>query len=89
METTTEEFSAIILKEKRLYIALCPELDVASQGKNIENALMNLKEALKLYLEDEDTEKLLKIEAPIVTAVKVNVNSSASSLRPLHNRSLK
>jgi len=29
-------------------------LDVASQGKSVEEALSNLKEAIELYLEDED-----------------------------------
>jgi len=29
----TTELSAVIWKERRLYVALCPELDVASQGK--------------------------------------------------------
>ncbi|HEC88597.1 MAG TPA: type II toxin-antitoxin system HicB family antitoxin [Thermoplasmata archaeon] len=37
-----------------MYVAWCPELDIASQGENIEKALRNLKEAIELYLEDED-----------------------------------
>ena len=52
--TDTIELSAVIRKENDFYVALCPEFDVASQGKNIEEALKNLKEALELYLEDED-----------------------------------
>lgn len=40
------ELSAVVRKEGQLYVALCPEFDVASQGKNIEKALMNLKEGL-------------------------------------------
>lgn len=35
---------------------------------------MNLKEALELYLEDEDVEELYKAEAPIVTMVKVRAS---------------
>jgi predicted RNase H-like HicB family nuclease len=35
---------------------------VASQGKSVEEALSNLKEALELYLEDEDIEKPSKTE---------------------------
>jgi predicted RNase H-like HicB family nuclease len=38
-------------------VALCPEYDIASQGKNVEEAIRNLKEALELYLEDIDVEK--------------------------------
>jgi predicted RNase H-like HicB family nuclease len=43
--------------------------------------LKNLKEALELYLEDEDVEKPSKVEAPIVTIVKVTTNESARNLR--------
>ena len=76
----TLEFSAVVWKEENLYVALCPELDVASQGKSVEEALKNLKEALELYLEDEDVKRPEKAEAPIVTIVKVNVSGFARSL---------
>jgi len=46
--------SAVIQKEGRLYVSWTPELDVASQGKTVEEALANLKEAVSLYLEDGD-----------------------------------
>jgi predicted RNase H-like HicB family nuclease len=55
--TNTIELSAIIRKENNFYVALCPEYDIASQGKNVEEAIRNLKEALELYLEDIDVEK--------------------------------
>ncbi len=77
----TVDFSAVVRREGKLYVALCPEVDVVSQGKSVEEALKNLKEALELYLEDEDVEKPSKVEAPIVTIVKVNTSESASSLR--------
>jgi predicted RNase H-like HicB family nuclease len=75
------ELSAVVWREEELYVALCPELDVASQGKSVEEALRNLKEALELYLDDEDVEKPSRVEAPIVTLVKVDVSGSTSSLR--------
>jgi len=34
--------------------AWCPDLDIASQGKTIEESLTNLKEAIQLYLQDEE-----------------------------------
>ncbi|HLN46572.1 MAG TPA: type II toxin-antitoxin system HicB family antitoxin [Candidatus Sulfotelmatobacter sp.] len=77
----TVDFSAVVRREGKLYVALCPEVDVASQGKSVEEALKNLKEALELYLEDEDVEKPSKVEAPIVTIVKVTTNESARNLR--------
>lgn len=42
----------LIEKENGLYSALCLELDVASQGKTVEEARKNLQEAVELYLED-------------------------------------
>ncbi|MEM3430474.1 MAG: type II toxin-antitoxin system HicB family antitoxin [Candidatus Bathyarchaeia archaeon] len=81
----TLDLSAVVWREEKLYVALCPELDVASQGKNVEEALENLKEALELYLEDEDARKPMKAEAPIVTVVKVKVSGSTNSLEPPSN----
>jgi predicted RNase H-like HicB family nuclease len=40
--TTGPVFTAIIEREGNLYVALCPDLDIASQGTSIENALENL-----------------------------------------------
>jgi hypothetical protein len=47
----TYSFSAVINKEGRLFVALCPELDIASQGKTRAAATNNLKEAVRLFLE--------------------------------------
>jgi predicted RNase H-like HicB family nuclease len=77
----TLELSAVVRREDGLYVALCPEFDVASQGKSVEEALRNLKEALELYLEDGDVEKPSDAEAPIVTIVKVDVSGSVGSFR--------
>jgi predicted RNase H-like HicB family nuclease len=81
----TLELSAVVWREDGVYVALCPEFDVASQGKSVEKALTNLKEALELYLEDEDVEKPSEAEAPIVTIVKVDVSGSTNSLRAKSN----
>jgi predicted RNase H-like HicB family nuclease len=51
-------FTAIIEREGNLYAALCPELDVASQGTSIESALDNLKEAVALFLETADPSEM-------------------------------
>ncbi len=42
--------SAIVEKEESWYVSHCVELQVTSQGKSIEEALENLKEAVSLYL---------------------------------------
>ncbi len=43
--------TAIIEREEDSFVALCPELDIASQGELIEEARANLVEALKLFFE--------------------------------------
>ncbi|MDO8610360.1 MAG: type II toxin-antitoxin system HicB family antitoxin [bacterium] len=45
--------SALIWKEGKLYVAKCNEIELASQGKTRKEALINLKEALELYFQDE------------------------------------
>lgn len=45
-------FTAVIHKEDDLYVAECPEVGTASQGRTIEEAIANLKEATELYLEE-------------------------------------
>ena len=47
----TKQLTAIIEREGDGYVALCPEVDVASQGDSIEEAKNNLKEALELFFE--------------------------------------
>jgi len=46
--------TAIIEREEDGFVALCPELDVASQGSSIEEARANLVEALSLFFETAD-----------------------------------
>ena len=46
------EFTAIIKKGEKQFVALCSEIDVVSQGHTIEEALNNLKEAVELYIEE-------------------------------------
>jgi predicted RNase H-like HicB family nuclease len=47
----THTLTSIINKEGKWYVAQCAELGVVSQGKNIDEAKKNLKEAVELYLE--------------------------------------
>lgn len=44
-------FIAVLQREGTGYVALCPELDVASQGKTVESATASLKEAVEFFLE--------------------------------------
>jgi predicted RNase H-like HicB family nuclease len=51
-------YTAILEREGDMFVALCPELDVASQGATVEEAVANLKEAVELFLECADLEEI-------------------------------
>ena len=51
-------FTAILERERDVYVALCPELDIASQGATIEEATANLREAVGLFLETADSREI-------------------------------
>ena len=65
------EFSSVVNKEGKWYVATSPELGITSQGRSFELALENLREAIELYLEDEDAKIPETNYRPIVTVVKV------------------
>ncbi len=72
---STQQFTAIIEREGDGYVSLCPELDIASQGDNIEEARQNLIEALELFFETADPSEVknrLHTEF-FVTRVEVSV----------------
>ena len=59
MATAPEQrFTAIIEKEDDVYVALCAELDITSQGESIEQALANLQEAVELFLDAADSREI-------------------------------
>lgn len=51
VKTVQRQFTAIIEREEDGYVALCAEIDVASQGETVEEARKNLIEAVELFLE--------------------------------------
>lgn len=52
------QLTAIIEREGDGYVALCPEVDVASQGVTVDEARNNLKEALELFFETASTSEI-------------------------------
>ena len=52
----TIKYNVIVQKEEKWYVAKCLDNSIASQGKTIEEALENLKEALELYSQSEKAE---------------------------------
>ncbi len=68
------EFTAVIKKGEKQFVALCPELDVVSQGYNIEESLKNLKEASELYIEEIGVPEGISSENIVVTSFGVRKN---------------
>ena len=71
----SKRLTAVIHREGDGFVALCPELDIASQGDTIEEARDNLREALELFFEcaspAEISERL--VEEVFVTQVEVAI----------------
>jgi predicted RNase H-like HicB family nuclease len=69
----SRSLTALIQREGEGYVALCPELDIASQGENVESARDNLREAVELFFEcaaPEEVERRLGGEV-FVTRLEV------------------
>jgi predicted RNase H-like HicB family nuclease len=54
MEDTPRTLTAALHREEDWFVAQCLEVDVAGQGRTIDEALANLSEAVELYLEEMD-----------------------------------
>ena len=51
MSTKSFQLTAVIERDEDWFVATCPEVDVVSQGKTVEDARANLLEAVELFLE--------------------------------------
>ena len=72
---TQRTLTAILEREGDGFVAMCPEVDVASQGNTVEEATNNLREAVELFFESagpEEIKKRLKGEV-YVTRLEVAV----------------
>jgi predicted RNase H-like HicB family nuclease len=69
------KLTALIEREGDGYVSLCPEFDVASQGKTIEEARDNLREALELFFEAASPDEIKQRfrEEVFITQVEVAV----------------
>jgi predicted RNase H-like HicB family nuclease len=56
--SSTQQFTALIEREDNMYVALCPDLDIASQGKTVEEARKNLQEAIELFFETASNQEI-------------------------------
>ena len=64
------KYNVMIQREENWYVAKCIDNSVASQGKTIEEAMENLKEALELYTQNEKPEPPKEI---FITTLEVAV----------------
>jgi len=54
------QLTAIIERDHDLYVSLCPQLDIASQGETVELARTNLLEAIQLFFESASESEIKK-----------------------------
>jgi len=66
----TVRLTAAVTRDGDWYVARCLEVEVTSQGETIESALVNLREALELYFEDEP---LPASGEPIVAPIEIRI----------------
>ncbi len=59
--------TVLVKKDDNWYVATCLENNVASQGKTVEEALENLKEALELYFEDSPIDEFVSHQTYLTT----------------------
>lgn len=64
-------FTVVVSREEKHYVALAPDVDIASKGETVEKALANLKETLELYFEDEDAVRPPLTGNRIITLVEI------------------
>ncbi|UCC45737.1 MAG: type II toxin-antitoxin system HicB family antitoxin [Candidatus Zixiibacteriota bacterium] len=67
------QFTAVIERDEDWYVALCPELDIASQGKSVEEARRNLIEAIELFFEVASPAEIQERIHPEVFVTQVGV----------------
>ncbi|MCA1682179.1 MAG: type II toxin-antitoxin system HicB family antitoxin [Actinobacteria bacterium] len=70
--STPRTLTAALHQEEEWYVAQCLEVDVASQGRTIAEALSNLGEAVQLYLEEVDDPSQYLTGTPLVTSFQVS-----------------
>ena len=65
-------YTVLITKTKRGYVAQCEQLPEAiTQGETIRETMKNMKEAIELVLEVEQSDGILRIKKSLCTKLKV------------------
>lgn len=69
----TVRLTATVTPDDGWYVARCMEVEVTSQGRSIDEALVNLREALELYFEDEPAPEVRP--EPIVAPIEIKLSA--------------
>ena len=68
-----KSFKYVVYREGEYFVSQCLNLDIASFGTSVDDAVENLKDAVSLYLADEDTGQLYhSVEDAIVGEALIN-----------------
>ena len=80
-------FMDIVINKEKLsdgspvFVAHCLSLGIASQGKNMDEAMGNIKEAIDLYLEEQPEKyDLLSNEPPLFSVFEVTKDAKAANI---------
>ena len=92
----TLRLTATVVPDGDWFVARCVEVEVASQGRTIEEALANLREALELYFEDEPAPEARdesgraesRAALPCPRAQRPDATDGAGEQRPDHHRNI-
>jgi len=68
---TARTLTAAVVKDGELFVARCLEVEVASQGVTVDEALANLREALELFFEDDEVPA--SFVHPLVTPIEIRI----------------
>ena len=81
-------FMDIVINKEKLsdggivFVAHCPSLGIASQGKDVDESLVNIKESIELYLEEqpEKYNELPAHELPLFSVVEVTRSAKTAHI---------
>ncbi len=68
---TARTLTAAVVKDGEWHVARCLEVEVASQGETVDEALTNLREALELFFEDDEVPA--SFVHPLVTPIEIRI----------------
>ncbi|MGF1679315.1 MAG: type II toxin-antitoxin system HicB family antitoxin [Candidatus Methylacidiphilales bacterium] len=79
----TRSLTAVLIQEGDGFVALCHEIDVASQGNSVVEAKDNLREGVELFFECASTKEITErlSSESFISALEVSIAQAATALR--------